>query len=120
MFTLLLFSFATGCEISEDGSKIHCTCRDGYTGEKCQSCANGFYGRPNIIGEFCNPCDCSGNINLHEADACDSVSGECLRCLNNTSGAACNLCAPGFYGDAIKLKNCQSKLINKYILIYTR
>lgn len=31
-----------------------------------------------------------------------------MRCLNNTYGQACNLCAPGFYGDAIKLKDCQS------------
>lgn len=106
-----VFSFATGCEISEDGYKIHCTCREGYTGAKCQSCASGFYGRPEIEGEFCRPCDCSGNINLKEPGSCDSVSGDCLRCLNNTSGHACNLCAPGFYGDAIKLKNCQSKYI---------
>lgn len=36
-------------------------------------------------------------------------------CLNNTSGQACNLCAPGFYGDAIKLKDCQSWLNTKNI-----
>lgn len=40
--------------------------------------------------------------------SCDSVSGECRLCLNNTFGTACNLCAPGFYGDAIRAKDCQS------------
>lgn len=35
------------------------------------------------------------------------MSGECLKCLNNTSGSACELCRPGYYGDAILQKNCQ-------------
>lgn len=28
--------------------------------------------------------------------------------MNNTYGRACNLCAPGFYGDAVKLKDCKA------------
>lgn len=28
--------------------------------------------------------------------------------MNNTFGTACNLCAPGFYGDAVGAKDCQS------------
>ncbi|ALC44510.1 LanA [Drosophila busckii] len=101
-------NFATGCEISESGDKIHCDCLPGYTGASCESCANGFYGSPEIPGEVCKPCECSGNINPEEQGSCDTRTGECKHCLNNTSGMACNLCAPGFYGDAIKLKNCQS------------
>lgn len=61
-----------------------------------------------FLGDFCKPCNCSGNINVDDPSSCDSVSGDCLRCLNNTFGAACNLCAPGYYGDAVVLKNCQS------------
>lgn len=101
-------NFAVGCDVSSDGYKISCDCRPGYTGHKCQSCAAGFFGQPEIEGESCRPCDCSGNINPSQHGSCDSVSGECLLCLNNTSGAACNLCAPGYYGDAIRLKDCQS------------
>lgn len=101
-------NFATTCEVSEDGYEIHCECKPGYTGEKCQSCAPGFFGQPEVEGEVCRPCECSGNINPEEPGSCDSVSGECLLCLNNTSGRACNLCAPGFYGDAVNLKDCQS------------
>lgn len=101
-------NFANSCEISEDGYKIHCSCREGYTGGRCQSCAAGYYGQPEKEGEICKLCECSGNIDTLEPEACDSVNGECLRCLNNTFGTACNLCAPGYYGDAIKLKDCQS------------
>ncbi|SPP85142.1 laminin subunit alpha [Drosophila guanche] len=101
-------NFATSCEISESGNEIHCECRPGYTGPRCESCANGFYGNPEVVGDVCKPCDCSGNINPEDQGSCDTRTGECLRCLNNTFGAACNLCAPGFYGDAVKLKNCQS------------
>ncbi|EDV96510.1 laminin subunit alpha [Drosophila grimshawi] len=101
-------NFAIGCEISESGTEIHCECMRGYTGPRCEACANGFFGSPETPGDFCKPCECSGNINPNEQGSCDTRTGECLRCLNNTSGMACNLCAPGFYGDAINLKNCQS------------
>ncbi|CAM6031387.1 unnamed protein product, partial [Sphagnum compactum] len=94
------------CEVSEDGYRIHCDCKPGYNGEKCQSCAPGFFGQPEIEGEFCKSCQCSGNIDPNDKESCDTVSGECLKCLNNTSGPACNLCAPGYFGDAVDLKDC--------------
>ncbi|XP_011495348.1 PREDICTED: laminin subunit alpha [Ceratosolen solmsi marchali] len=101
-------NFARGCDVSDDGSRISCKCLSGYYGARCESCAAGYYGKPDVIGDFCKPCECSGNINTNEIGSCDSVSGECLRCLNNTYGAACNLCAPGFFGDAIEKKDCKS------------
>jgi len=101
-------NFAYGCEFSPDGYSISCDCKQGYTGHKCQSCANGYYGRPEIEGEICKLCECSGNIDPSQPGACDTVTGECIHCLNNTYGTACNLCAPGFYGDAVLLKDCKS------------
>ena len=65
------------------------------------------YGQPEVIGDYCKPCNCSGNIDVNDPQACDSVSGECLRCLNNAYGPACGLCAPGFFGDAVAVKDCQ-------------
>lgn len=73
------------------------------------SCAAGYYGRPENEGDYCKPCMCSGNIDPSSTESCDSVSGECLRCLNNTSGPACEICAAGYYGDAVSSKNCKSK-----------
>lgn len=59
------------------------------------------------LGDFCKPCQCSGNIIPGEPGSCDTVTGDCLRCQNNTYGVACALCAPGFFGDAIQAKDCQ-------------
>ncbi|XP_008557031.1 laminin subunit alpha [Microplitis demolitor] len=101
-------NFATGCEVNEAGNKISCDCLPGYYGARCESCAAGFYGDPNIEGEFCKLCECSGNIDTNDIGSCDSITGECLHCLNNTYGEACNLCAPGFYGDAVERKDCRT------------
>lgn len=32
---------------------------------------------------------------------CDPLSGHCLRCLFNTTGARCERCLEGFYGSAL-------------------
>ena len=100
-------NFATSCDVSDDGLEIACTCRPGYTGPLCDSCAPGFYGRPQVVGDYCKPCNCSGNIDPEDPESCDSVTGECLACLNNSFGAACSLCAPFFFGDAVQRKDCQ-------------
>lgn len=106
-------NFATACEVSADGNRISCECTEGYFGARCESCAAGWYGRPESPGEECTPCSCSGNINAEEPGSCDSITGECLKCLNNTAGVACNLCAPGYFGDAITLKDCQSCICDR-------
>ncbi|KAJ8933874.1 hypothetical protein NQ314_013727 [Rhamnusium bicolor] len=124
--------FATACDLSSDGEKISCDCIEGYIGARCHSCAPGYYGRPEVagnnikqfylfiyfikevhknfmifLGDYCKPCQCSGNINPKDPSSCDTVTGDCLRCLNNTFGQACSLCAPGYFGDAVNLKDCQ-------------
>ena len=78
----------------------------GYYGTRCDVCAAGHFGRPEVIGESCNTCNCSGNIDYTNPRSCESTTGECLQCLYNTTGRACELCAPGYYGDAIQMKNC--------------
>lgn len=64
-------------------------------------------------GDFCKPCRCSGNIDSRDPQSCESTTGKCLRCLNNTFGEACALCAPGYFGDAVERKDCQSCLCDK-------
>ncbi|XP_030765960.1 laminin subunit alpha [Sitophilus oryzae] len=107
-------NFATACDVSSDGEHINCDCKEGYFGARCQGCAAGFYGRPEVLGDYCKPCKCSGNIDVQDPSSCDTETGKCLRCLNNTFGEACALCAPGFYGDAIERKDCQACICDEY------
>lgn len=53
----------------------------------------------------CTKCDCSGNVDFSDSDVCDSVTGKCNKCLYNTEGDHCEVCKPGFFGNALK-QNC--------------
>ncbi|CAL4059747.1 unnamed protein product, partial [Meganyctiphanes norvegica] len=101
-------NFADTCEVTPDGFSIACDCQQGYIGQQCQRCAPGFYGQPEVLGSSCQVCECNKNIDRRDPFACDDITGRCLTCLNNTYGDSCERCAPGYYGDAISLKNCQS------------
>lgn len=69
-------------------------------------------------GESCVPCNCSGNVDPLEAGHCDSVTGECLRCIGNTDGAHCERCADGFYGDAVTAKNCRGEYLGCEVSVH--
>ena len=47
------------------------------------------------------PCKCNGNIDVNDPGSCDSMSGKCLKCINNAEGERCSVCKPGYYGTAI-------------------
>ncbi|XP_046390071.1 laminin subunit alpha-like [Ischnura elegans] len=100
-------NFAEECELMEDGVSIKCDCFPEYSGNRCEICAVGFFGKPDE-GKVCEPCDCYGNINPTEHGSCDPVTGKCMKCLNNTYGDDCGQCAPGYFGDAIHEKSCQA------------
>ncbi|KAL6491046.1 hypothetical protein MHYP_G00013910 [Metynnis hypsauchen] len=61
-------NFAVGC--SEVAGKLQCLCKTGYTGERCERCASGYYGEPEIVGGRCRPCNCNGN-------SCSPKTGVC-------------------------------------------
>ncbi|XP_068093303.1 laminin subunit alpha-1 [Hyperolius riggenbachi] len=79
-----------------------CECPSGYAGLSCQECAPGYYrekvtevsvkGPQPYIGP-CVPCKCSNH-----SETCDSDTGECLGCRDNTAGHNCHVCASGHYG----------------------
>uniref|UniRef100_A0A671ETU2 Basement membrane-specific heparan sulfate proteoglycan core protein n=1 Tax=Rhinolophus ferrumequinum TaxID=59479 RepID=A0A671ETU2_RHIFE len=101
-------NFSPTCHL-HDGDEVVCDqCALGYSGTWCERCADGYYGNPTVPGESCVLCNCSGNVDPSEAGHCDSVTGECLRCIGNTDGAHCERCADGFYGDAVTAKNCRA------------
>ncbi|MEQ2312295.1 Laminin subunit alpha-1, partial [Ameca splendens] len=103
------FSFSPTCVVDASG-KVSCDqCQHGYTGTNCERCTSGFYGNPQVMGGACVSCECNGNVNVSEAGYCDTVTGECLRCLGNTAGKHCEVCRPGYYGDAVLAKDCKSE-----------
>ncbi|XP_069813854.1 laminin subunit alpha-1 isoform X1 [Dendropsophus ebraccatus] len=101
-------NFSPTCYLSNDEDVICDQCAPGYIGAQCEKCANGYFGNPRVPGGSCVPCDCNGNIDPFEDGHCDSLTGECLRCIGNTAGQHCERCAEGFYGDAILSKNCSA------------
>lgn len=99
-------NFAVRCDRGTD--ILRCKCQDGYAGHACERCAPGYYGNPLLIGSSCQRCDCNGNSDPNLIfNECHNVTGHCQHCWGNTSGARCERCAPGYYGDAISAKNCR-------------
>ncbi|XP_035864341.1 laminin subunit alpha-5 isoform X2 [Sander lucioperca] len=98
-------NFAEGCVQKVD--RMQCLCMPGYAGPHCERCAPGYYGNPMVLGSRCQLCHCHGNTdpNMLFTD-CHPLTGECLGCMHDTAGPHCDICAPGYYGDAITAKNC--------------
>ncbi|XP_071820320.1 laminin subunit gamma-1-like isoform X1 [Apostichopus japonicus] len=95
-----------GSECVQDafGEVICINCPPGYVGNRCEMCADGFYGDP--YGEYgvptpCIRCDCNGNVDSNAVGNCNSTTGECLKCVYNTAGFYCDECDAGYYGDAL-------------------
>ncbi|XP_013373113.1 PREDICTED: laminin subunit alpha-1 [Chinchilla lanigera] len=101
-------NFSPTCRLDEEEDLVCEQCAPGYAGTWCERCAEGYYGNPTVPGGSCVPCDCSGNVDPSEPGHCDSVTGECLKCVGNAAGPHCERCADGFYGDAVTAKNCRA------------
>ncbi|PAV91610.1 hypothetical protein WR25_08453 isoform F [Diploscapter pachys] len=101
-------NFATSCVATEYGDMQSCSCKEGYSGDRCERCDTGYYGEPQQVGGSCKQCDCNSNNNLTDPRSCHPISGDCYQCEYNTQGRHCEYCAPWFHGDAITAKNCTS------------
>jgi len=81
-----------------------CRCPIGYTGASCQHCMEGYYhhliANSHEVGGFreCRKCECHGHSSI-----CNKQTGECINCQHNTVGHQCELCKPGYYGNATNL-----------------
>lgn len=61
----------------------------GYIGRKCERCAYGYYGFPDLPEGKCVPCDC--NLAGSLSDTCDSETGQC-KCKPGSTGRDCSQC----------------------------
>uniref|UniRef100_A0A7E4UTB1 Laminin EGF-like domain-containing protein n=1 Tax=Panagrellus redivivus TaxID=6233 RepID=A0A7E4UTB1_PANRE len=82
-----------------EGGTVCTDCPVGYTGLRCEQCAAEFYGNP-AENRSCLPCPCNENIDMNAIGNCDSLTGQCLKCIYNTMGFNCEHCAVGFFGNA--------------------
>ncbi|XP_070559223.1 laminin subunit beta-1-like [Ptychodera flava] len=105
------YQFADTCYLDPRSQTVICECKDGYTGIRCDQCDNNYFGNPLIPGGGCQNCTCNGNIDPSVPGNCDARTGECLRCLYNTEGYNCEVCKPGYYGNALE-RDCQQCVCN--------
>uniref|UniRef100_A0A3Q3WS10 Laminin, beta 4 n=1 Tax=Mola mola TaxID=94237 RepID=A0A3Q3WS10_MOLML len=94
--------YATSCQYNPQSLSLACTCRPGHAGPRCDRCSPGFYGNLALPGASCEVCPCNNNIDPDDRNACDSVTGACLRCLHKTTGPRCQDCKLGYYGNALQ------------------
>ncbi|XP_064417542.1 laminin subunit beta-4 [Latimeria chalumnae] len=93
--------FAYSCYQDPRNQELICNCLEGYTGTHCNKCPAGSYGALQRPGDKCSPCPCSNNIEKADPNACNTITGECLKCLYNTYGPNCQYCKPGYFGSAL-------------------
>lgn len=94
-------SHADQCQLDPRTNDMICYCREGYTGARCDVCADNFFGHPEKVNGTCEKCVCSGNVDLSRRGNCDLHTGQCLQCLYETTGDQCQFCRDGFFGDAL-------------------
>ena len=101
--------FTDSCVLQSPDTVVCLNCPVGHTGPRCEFCSASFYGDPtgeNGVPTGCSDCLCNGNIDSNLPNSCNTTTGICLQCINNTAGNMCERCADGYYGDAIFAKNC--------------
>jgi len=89
-------------------SPLCAECPQGRIGSRCELCEDGYFGDPegmNGSPRQCQKCQCYGNIDESAIGNCDRLTGECLRCVDDTAGFNCQKCKSGFFGDALAPRN---------------
>ncbi|KIH63236.1 laminin EGF-like protein [Ancylostoma duodenale] len=80
-----------GPAASQEDAYVCTACERGYEGNKCEVCADGFFGNPLEGNGTCKECECNGNVDLMAIGNCDSETGRCLKCIGDTTGEHCEV-----------------------------
>ncbi|CAB4063912.1 LAMB1 [Lepeophtheirus salmonis] len=88
-------SFAESCYLDASSGEPICECDVGYSGTRCKSCDDNYFGSPELPTGSCIPCNCSNNWNFED------------------TGFECEHCKPGFFGDAVNntCQECQCDIL---------
>ncbi|NXF46855.1 LAMC2 protein, partial [Oceanites oceanicus] len=90
-----------GCSVVPGGEEIVCDhCPPGAAGDNCEYCADGYFGDP-VASRPCQLCRCNGNVEPNAVGNCNRRTGECLKCIYNTTGFHCDRCKDGFFGNPL-------------------
>nr|XP_054589276.1 laminin subunit beta-4 [Nothobranchius furzeri] len=90
-------------EVCEELTGECVNCREHAAGPSCNRCEVGYYGNP-VSGQSCQPCMCPDSLSSGRffATSCQqdlkSSSVMCF-CWEGHTGAHCDQCSPGFYGN---------------------
>ncbi|XP_053314949.1 laminin subunit alpha-2 isoform X2 [Spea bombifrons] len=106
--TLESNNFSPTCHLDTNRSLVCDSCPPGYAGQRCERCAEGYFGQPSLPGGSCKPCECSNNLDLSAPGCCNTETGACLICKPGITGEYCNKCADGYFGDALGPLSCQA------------
>ncbi|CAJ0568741.1 unnamed protein product, partial [Mesorhabditis spiculigera] len=91
----------SGSAASTQDAYVCTACEPGYEGNKCEMCADGYWGDPLEVNGTCRECECNGNIDAMAIGNCDTKTGECLKCIGHTTGEECEKCLPHHFGSAL-------------------
>ncbi|NWX38195.1 LAMC2 protein, partial [Notiomystis cincta] len=90
-----------GCSVGPGSEQVVCDhCPPGAAGANCEYCADGYFGDP-VASQPCQLCQCNGNVEPNAVGNCDRQTGECLKCIYNTTGFYCDRCRDGFFGNPL-------------------
>lgn len=103
--------FSNICTQQFDGTVVCNNCSEGYSGDQCERCTDGYYGNPLTAGGSCKKCECNGNIDPFASNKCNPDTGVCNACVNNAAGDHCEKCKVGFFGSA-KNQTCKQCVCN--------
>ncbi|XP_061650010.1 basement membrane-specific heparan sulfate proteoglycan core protein isoform X12 [Phyllopteryx taeniolatus] len=89
--------FSSTCYLDSDGQPT-CGCPPGYTGRRCERCAQGYAGNP-LFGQKCISGNNEVNGNCYNCDprGSEGCNGGSCRCKMNVEDPSCSTCKPGTF-----------------------